>query len=121
MKLFSLAFSFLFCSAVLAQQPYWQQELRYNIKAALNDKDYTITGSETIVYKNNSPTPLDFIWFHLWANAYKNNNTALMQQLKNDTARANKKEKFGTGWIDGLAFTINGKAAKTEAHANPQN
>jgi hypothetical protein len=120
MKLFSLALLVLLGTSVLAQQPYWQQDLRYNIKATLNDKDYTITGSETIVYKNNSPSPLDFIWFHIWANAYKNNSTALMQQLKNDTARANKKEKFGTGSIDGLAFTINGKTAKTEAHSNPQ-
>lgn len=121
MKTFSFALVlFLGISGAIAQQPYWQQELRYNITAALNDKDYTITGSETIVYKNNSPSSLDFIWFHVWANAYKNDNTALMQQLKNDTARARKKEKLGFGWMEGLAFTINGKAAKTEAHPNPQ-
>jgi hypothetical protein len=120
MKLYALAFALLSFTALQAQQPYWQQELRYNIKAALNDKDYTITGSETIVYKNNSPSALDFIWFHLWANAYKNEHTALMQQLKNDTARANKKEKYGVGYIDGLAFKVNGNPARTAPHPNPQ-
>lgn len=119
MKLFSLSLALLTAIITNAQQPYWQQELRYTIKASLNDKDYSITGNETVVYKNNSPSTLDFIWFHLWANAYKNDNTALMQQLQKDTARARKKETRGTGWIDGLAFTVNGKAAKTEPHPNP--
>jgi len=119
MKLLSLTLAFFFCTLAHAQDAYWQQDVRYNIKATLNDKEYTINGTETIVYKNNSPSTLDFIWFHLWANAYKNDSTALMQQLQNDTARANKKETFGRGWIDGLAFTVNGKAAKTEAHSNP--
>lgn len=120
MKFSAFALICFMCAAAKAQQPYWQQEVRYNIKAALNDKDYTITGAETIVYKNNSTSTLDFIWFHLWANAYKNDSTALMQQIKNDTARAKKKESFGPGWIDGLSFSVNGKPAKTAAHTNPQ-
>jgi hypothetical protein len=104
---------------LFSQQPYWQQSLRYNINAELNDKDKTITGQESIVYKNNSPSTLDFIWFHIWPNAYKNESTALFQQLKNDSARAKKLENPGKGYIDKLAFTVNGKAAKTEPHSNP--
>ena len=44
-----------------AQQPYWQQQLHYTITAELNDKENSITGTEVIVYKNNSPASLDFI------------------------------------------------------------
>ena len=94
MKLFSLLFSFLIAGPIIAQQTYWQQQLRYDIKAELNDKDKSITGFETIVYKNNSPSTLDFIWFHIWPNAYKNESTALLQQIKNDTERFQKDGKF---------------------------
>ena len=65
MKLFSLLLSIFICTQVLAQQDYWQQQLRYTIKAELNDQEKSITGFETIVYKNNSPSSLDFIWFHI--------------------------------------------------------
>jgi hypothetical protein len=120
MKLFSLFIAILVSVQLAAQQTYFQQQLRYDIKAELNDKDKSITGFETIVYKNNSPSALDFIWFHIWPNAYKNENTALLQQLKSDTSRSKKMENIGTGSIDGLAFKVNGKDAKTEPHSNPQ-
>lgn len=120
MKFLSLALALFIGSTASAQDAYWQQQLRYSIKASLNDKEHSITASETIVYKNNSPVALDFIWFHIWPNAYKNENTALLQQLKNDKERSKKKEFYGEGYIDGLAFTVNGKAAKTEPHSNPQ-
>lgn len=105
---------------LFAQQTYWQQQLRYDIKASLNDKDNSISAFETIVYKNNSPSTLNFIWFHIWPNAYKDSSTALIQQIKNDKDRTKKMESFGIGYIDSLAFKINNKPAKTEAHSNPQ-
>src|SRR5687768_9634347 len=120
MKLFSFFIALFITIQLSAQQTYWQQQLRYDIKAELNDKDKSITGFEKIVYKNNSPSTLNFIWFHIWPNAYKNETTALLQQIKNDTARSKKMENFGTGSIDGLAFKVNDQAAKTEAHPNPQ-
>lgn len=120
MKLFSLMIAILVSAQLTAQQTYFQQQLRYDIKAELNDKDKSITGFETIVYKNNSPSALDFIWFHIWPNAYKNENTALLQQIKNDKERSKKMENMGTGSIDGLAFKINGKDAKTEPHPNAE-
>ena len=105
---------------IIAQNAYWQQQLRYNIRAELNEKEKSISGFETIVYKNNSPSNLDFIWFHIWPNAYKNDSTALLQQIKNDTARSKKKEIIGTGSIEGLAFKVNEQPVQTEAHPNPR-
>ena len=120
MKL-SFFFIALVTSIQLTAQPsYWQQQLRYNIKAELNDKDKSISGFETIVYKNNSPTTLNFIWFHIWPNAYKNETTALLQQIKNDKDHSKKLEGYGSGYIDGLAFKVNDHPAKTEPHPNPQ-
>ncbi|TKC65261.1 M1 family metallopeptidase [Pedobacter hiemivivus] len=109
-----------FSSIVFAQEKYWQQHVSYKIDVALNDQEKSLKGFETIVYKNNSPSTLNFIWFHIWPNAYKNENTALFQQLKNDTARAAKLEKYTHGSIEGLNFKVDGKVATTEAHPNPQ-
>ncbi|MBK6990581.1 MAG: M1 family metallopeptidase [Chitinophagaceae bacterium] len=116
MKTYILSVLILISVATIAQEPYWQQELRYTIYATLNDKDNSITANETIVYKNNAPSSLDFIWFHLWPNAYKDESTALFQQIKNDESRSKKLKDPKYGYIDQLAFKVKGVAAKTEAH-----
>lgn len=103
-----------------AQTPYWQQELRYDIRAELNEREKTITAFETIVYKNNSPHALEFIWFHIWPNAYSHDSTALRMQIKNDSARSKKETQAGFGSIEGLEFRVNDQPVKTEAHTNPQ-
>lgn len=120
MKPFLLALCLSVCSTLLAQSPYWQQELRYKIDATLNEAEKSITASETIVYKNNSPDTLSFIWFHIWPNAYMHDSTALRTQIKNDAARSTKESQSGPGHIEGLAFTVNDQVSKTEPHPNPQ-
>ncbi|MFT3701850.1 MAG: M1 family metallopeptidase [Agriterribacter sp.] len=116
---FLLATLIVACLQGLSQDNYWQQHLTYSIQAELNDQEKSITGLEKIVYKNNSPVALDFIWFHIWPNAYKNDSTALLKQIKNDQERSKKLESFGVGSIENLAFAINGQPAKTEPHSNP--
>src|SRR5258705_13249109 len=80
----------LFSSALLlsvaafAQKPYFQQDVTYDIKVSLDDVKHELNAFETIVYKNNSPDELTFIYMHLWPNAYKDNETELGQQLKED-------------------------------------
>jgi hypothetical protein len=120
MKLTFLSLTFVVSLQLSAQSLYWQQQLSYTLSAELNDTENSISGFETLVYKNNSPSTLSFIWFHIWPNAYKNETTALLQQIKNDKDRSKKLENPGTGFIDGLDFKVNGQVAKTEAHPNPQ-
>jgi hypothetical protein len=105
---------------LVAQDNYWQQYLHYSIDAQLNDKEKSITGSETIIYKNNSPQTLTYIWFHLYPNAYKDESTALFQQIENDPERKDKLKDYAPGFITGVAFTVNGSEAKTEAHPKAQ-
>lgn len=104
----------------IAQKGYWQQYLQYNINAELNEKERSISGSETITYRNNSPETLSFIWFHIYPNAYKDESTMLFKQIKNDTKQKDKLKQYTGGYITNLAFTANGVAAKTEPHSNPQ-
>lgn len=120
MKKFLIIILVFFSTITFAQEKYWQQQVSYDIDVTLNDQEKSLKGFEKIVYKNNSPSSLDFIWFHIWPNAYKDESTALFEQLKNDTARAGKLEKVTYGSIEGLNFKVNGKVAKTEPHPNPQ-
>jgi len=115
-----LLFCLLFIAHTLsAQSTYWQQHLRYTIEAELNPSEKSIRGNETIVYKNNSPDTLNFIWFHIWPNAYKDDSTALRKQIRNDAERKEKEKKAGYGSIEGLAFKVNDQVAQTEPHTNP--
>ena len=105
------------CSLKLEAQNYWQQAVRYNINVALNDTNHSLTGSETIQYSNHSPDTLSYIWFHIWPNAYKDNTTALYKQLSQLEERRDKLKKIKeNGYIDHLAFTVNGMAAATAPH-----
>jgi hypothetical protein len=99
-----------------AQTPYWQQKLKYDIKVELDDKTNTLKGTENILYTNNSPETLEFIWFHLWPNAYKDKTTALFRQIDNDPGRKDKLKNITYGSINGLEFKVNNVVAKTAAH-----
>lgn len=75
-------FTFLFLVPLLAfgQSDYFQQELHYTIEAKLKDSTHTLLGNEKLVYTNHSPDTLYEIYWHLWANAYQNNETAFARQ-----------------------------------------
>src|SRR5690349_5913727 len=66
----------------------WQQTTNYSIDVALNDQQHVLTGQEELTYVNHSPSALPYIWFHLWPNAYRDNNTAFArQQLRNGSRK----------------------------------
>lgn len=53
---------------------YWQQRANYKIKAILDEKNNIISGEETIIYFNNSPDDLSYVWMQLEQNVNKNGN-----------------------------------------------
>ncbi len=117
MKVYILLITFFIICINSFSQKYFQQEVNFKINVKLNDKNHSLIADETIEYINNSPDTLNFIYFHLWPNAYKNNSTALaMQQIEYE----NKKLYFSTekqrGYIDNLNFKINGNVAKWNYH-----
>jgi hypothetical protein len=97
-----------------SQTDYWQQQVDYNIKVSLNDKQHSLKGDLSLDYTNHSPDTLTYIWFHLWPNAYKNNSTALAKQLATDKESQKKLTTREPGYIDSLQFKINGQPAQTE-------
>ena len=49
---------------------YWQNHGRYDINVSVAPPSKTVTGTETISYKNNSPTPLKTLMFKLILNIH---------------------------------------------------
>lgn len=99
-------------------QGYWQQEVNYTIAVTLNDQEHTLQGREEITYINHSPDELTFIYFHLWPNAYRDNQTAFARQHL-----LHKKRDFhfapdsARGFIDGLDFRVDGRPVQVEYDA----
>lgn len=96
---------------------YFQQEVNYRISVQLDDQKHELSGLAEIEYKNNSPNRLDYIWFHVWPNAYKNNQTALAKQLvENGDTYFHYLSDDKRGYMDGIAFEVDGIAAQWEYH-----
>ena len=91
---------------------YFQQEVHYTIHVSLDDEKNFLHAQEKLMYVNHSPDTLHFIWFHLWPNAYKNNQTAFAKQfLQNGHTNFQYAKAMDRGFIDSLNFTVNGKTA----------
>ena len=50
---------------------YWQNRADYQLAASLNDETNEITGSEILIYTNNSPQKLGYLWMNLEQNLFK--------------------------------------------------
>lgn len=115
MKKYLVITLFLFSFGSFAQDEYWQQHVRYNIDVSLNDQNHSLKAFLKVDYTNNSPDTLDFIWFHIWPNAYKNKKTAFAKQLlKDKDGKKLWKTMKDKGSIDSLSFMVDGQKAKTE-------
>jgi len=53
---------------------YWQNRADYNINVEIDPFTGLMTGSEEIVYFNNSPDTLNELYIHLFMNIYKKGN-----------------------------------------------
>jgi hypothetical protein len=103
--------------AGLAQRNDWQQELRYKIDVTLNDTTHSMTGYMELVYKNNSPDTLGFIWFHVWPNAFKNDKTAFSEhQLENGNTAFYFAKPADRGYINRLDFRAGITSLEVEDH-----
>lgn len=73
-KFFWLAFvaTLLAVQGASAQYPgYWQQRIQCRMDVELNAKDHTYTGSQVLVYHNQSPDTLNKLYYHLYFNAFQ--------------------------------------------------
>ena len=107
-------------SGVFAQQPYFQQAVRYDIDVRLDDTRHVLHGNLTLGYTNQAPVALDSIVFHLWPRAYSSGNTAFArQQLRNGSTRFHFSEDGERGTLDSLDFRVDGAAAAFRFTGDP--
>ncbi len=110
-----LLFLCLFLVQISFGQNPWQQTVNYTISVDLDDVQHQLEGNIEMEYINNSPDALNFIYMHLWANAYENHKSALGKQLYQS---GNDILRFGADSLKGgmskLNFTLNGVEAKWE-------
>lgn len=109
-SLFSFLLLFLVHFSFAQKTSYWQQEVNYRIDVSLDTKRNILHGSEEIHYSNHSPDTLTYIWFHLWPNAYRNDQTAYAKQTGSTYVSNN------IGYIDSLRFTVGIDTLTTEPH-----
>lgn len=109
-----------FCLSVKesgAQHTYWQQQVDYDIDVRLDTMEKSLDGQLKLVYHNNSPDTLYFLWIHLWQNAYKNDRTAFTaQQLRNGDSRFYFSSEAERGYIHRLSFKAGEDILLTEDH-----
>jgi len=114
MKVCLTLITLFFAFTIYAQTPeYWQQEVNYSIEVTLDDNEHTLEGQVEMAYTNNSPDDLDFIYIHLWPNAYKNRQTAFAKQkLESGSTKFHYALPSERGYIDSLDFTAWGKTCQ---------
>lgn len=99
----------------LPEPGYWQQDVHYEIKAAIDDSTDIIHGdSYRLTYWNNSPNTLTDLYFHLYQNAFQPGSHYHDVNINNEVV-----VKFGKYEQEGLGTTtedirVNGRSVKTE-------
>lgn len=111
-RLFICILTCLFSSRCYADTAYWQQKVDTRIQVTLNDTTHFLNAFLEMDYQNNSPDTLNFIYFHLWPNAYKNDRTAYEQQAVEDGNTDHYfSKKEDRGYIDSISFIVNNEKA----------
>jgi len=50
---------------------YWQQHVDYKMEVDMNVDNFKYTGTQELVYTNNSPDTLNRVFYHLYFNAFQ--------------------------------------------------
>jgi len=67
-----LSILFAFCLSLKAQNTsYWQQHVDYTMEVDMNVENFQYSGTQKLVYTNNSPDELKRVYYHLYFNAFQ--------------------------------------------------
>lgn len=72
MKRLYMPLLFMFIHIVTHSQDYrWQQRVEYQMNVRLDVKTHKLTGTQKLIYTNNSPDTLSKVYYHLYYNAFQ--------------------------------------------------
>ncbi|MCH2044265.1 MAG: M1 family metallopeptidase [Saprospiraceae bacterium] len=60
-----------YTTTIFAQQERWQQRVEYDMDIKVDVEKYQYTGTQKLVYYNNSNETLDRVFYHLYFNAFQ--------------------------------------------------
>lgn len=69
----SLLALLIISNGVFAQQNRWQQRVEYKMDVKMDIKTHRFTGTQKLIYYNNSPDTLHRVFYHLYFNAFQPN------------------------------------------------
>lgn len=119
MKRIITSIIFIVSAMPVFAQTNWQQTVNTIIGVTLDDKNHFLQGYEELTYINNSPDTLNYIYLHLWPNAYQNDRTPFAKQMDQfgDT-RFYYSKTSDRGYIDSLQFVVDGQSVDHNIAAN---
>lgn len=94
---------------------YWQQEVDYKMNIQMDVKKHQYKGEQELKYTNNSPDTLDYVFYHLYFNAFQPGSEMDVRSLtivdpdSRVTDRISKLAPNEIGYINPTKFTQNGK------------
>lgn len=122
MKKVFLALAILNSCFIIAQNntSYWQQHIDYTMEVDMNVKNFQYTGTQELVYTNNSPDTLDRVFYHLFFNAFqpgsemdvRSRNISDPDSRVGD--RISKLSPAQQGYLNVSSLTQNGKSIEFE-------
>jgi hypothetical protein len=93
---------------------YWQQDVHYNIAARIDEEAKKIDAIEDLEYFNNSPDTLQFVYFHLYQNAFIDKSyLRALEKANFAQAPLGPNERVGKG-IEINAITVDGANVNVE-------
>jgi len=63
---------------------YWQQKVDYDVAVRLDEDTKTLTGRETVTYRNNSPDSLPYLWLLLDQDAKRDSISKMTETVSGD-------------------------------------
>src|SRR6056297_3130400 len=62
---------FVFSTLAQNTTSYWQQHVNYTMEVDMDVETFQYTGTQKLVYTNNSPETLTRVYYHLYFNAFQ--------------------------------------------------
>lgn len=92
---------------------YWQNRADYKIACSIDTATHKVSGAVDIIYTNNSPDALDFLWLQMDQNIYKAESRGSATTTQTGGRWANT--QFTQGYVlKDIKVTTDGKAYKPE-------
>ncbi len=93
---------------------YWQQDVYYKLKANIDETTNITDATEELIYTNNSPDTLTFVYFHMYNNAFQPGSYYDQLYKANHNYPVYGKWEAQKKGIDIISMTVNGKPVKME-------